>query len=130
MEASPLPLCERISASVGVASIAETVEVHNPYTESHDQSHDQHTTRHPPAAATTGTSDDVRVVTPAAGVGGQRLVLESDTDVTPMPDYHNMATPNLKVQHRVYVCTLAGDFFQGRMFEIRSSDSAQEKDDS
>ena len=28
---------------------------------------------------------------------GQRLVPESDTDVTPMPDYQNMATPHLKV---------------------------------
>lgn len=28
---------------------------------------------------------------------GQRPVLESDVDITPMPDYHSMATPHLKV---------------------------------
>ena len=35
---------------------------------------------------------------------GQRLVPESDIDVTPMPDYQNMATPHLKVARETLSC--------------------------
>jgi hypothetical protein len=41
-------------------------------------------------------SDDIVTVSATPASLGQRLVLESDTDVTPKPDYQSMATPHLK----------------------------------
>ena len=71
---SPLPLRERLFSkphpSVGVA---------------HTQSHDQVLAADQQAAG---------AATPVST--GQRPVLESDVDITPMPDYTNMDTPGLK----------------------------------
>lgn len=41
--------------------------------------------------------DQIVTVSATPAPQGQRPVLESDTDITPMPDYRSMATPHLKV---------------------------------
>ena len=41
--------------------------------------------------------DEIVTVSATPAPQGQRPVLESDTDITPMPDYRSMATPHLKV---------------------------------
>lgn len=42
-------------------------------------------------------NDQIVTVSATPAPQGQRPVLESDTDITPMPDYRSMATPHLKV---------------------------------
>ncbi|CAI8050936.1 Structure-specific endonuclease subunit SLX4 [Geodia barretti] len=103
---SPLPLRKRIFRPhplVGVASVPPTETVQGPSDPgSHDKSHEKLTGSHDqltgsqdqPTGSHDKTSQPVQFVTP--GPTGQRLVPESDTEITPMPDFSNMATPHLK----------------------------------
>ena len=95
---SPLPLRERISSSLPASPV--TIQSHD---KSHDTSHDKsHDTSHDKSSTfnqPTSKSDPIKstintaVVTPAHS--GLKPVLESD--ITPMPHYKTMPTPDLKV---------------------------------
>ena len=80
---SPLPLRDRLSSKPHPPVSVASSTVPRP----HDKSHDQ-----PSAVSNKQAATDS--ATPAAT--GQRPVLESDLEITPMPSYSDMNTPGLK----------------------------------
>ena len=77
--------------------------------------------------------DEIVTVSATPAPQGQRPVLESDTDITPMPDYRSMATPHLKVTRlgpltKVTYC-VSSLLYSGRVCKVWSKSSSKEKDD-
>lgn len=103
MTSSPLPLWQRLTSTfhpqMGVASPSLT---NKPAAAASSQAPPTSLLKPPsskapppqPHGCPSTSSSRPQAVTPAAT--GQRPVLESDTDLTPMPNYTNMDTPHLK----------------------------------